>query len=127
MQEKVYLSHHPTTDSSDSHDAQKSHLGKERYFIQYIGQELVFFMNPWVVRVENRTTLYINNMHFPKVQHTFTLEHGKRKVLIVIEFVQNIDLCHGKIQLHPASDHFIYRQQFFAFLVFSPREDKLLI
>jgi hypothetical protein len=44
-----------------------------------------------------------------------------------IEFVQAIDLCHGKIQLNPNSDHFIYRHQFFAFLAYSAKEDKMSI
>ena len=39
--------------------------------------------------------------------------------------MQAIDLWHGKIQLSPNSDHFIYRHQFFAFLVYSPKEDKM--
>lgn len=41
--------------------------------------------------------------------------------------MQVIDLCHGKIQLNPNSDHIIYRHQFFAFLVYSPKEDKMSI
>jgi len=38
-----------------------------------------------------------------------------------------IDLCHGKIQLSSASDHVIYRHQFFAFLTYSHSDDKISI
>lgn len=61
----------------------------ERLFLRYeeadevkvlsyqLCKSLIYFINPWLVKVQNNSVLDIYNIHFPNIKFHFALNHNE--------------------------------------------------